>query len=907
MIKNTRFITKGKKVLQITRHELKELDKSTKKETVIRKNENTLFHQTTDIYRKKPANIQQLSKKKPFRLQKRNFQIKQQINTSDNTVQTYNQQLEQDITQQKNILTCDTPVSCQQQENVSTAAENSKHERHQSAEIQNDNRNNTSQESEHLDSSNYYKNKNGLDHNNPLIAKTNETKLTDNQINVHKSEFQMTEMPDFFGFNEQEIETPAFSSSEQDTDKQSNNTPELNKTKPQNIQRKPINQPTIPTIVQLTDTGNFKNFDSITSTESKPEPKKSIQRAEKKLEKVENQLAKAQKKTPYQGQFQSTEKQGTKPTKYKTGKKKVASFAKKTVQKSFHAAVSNTAVSLHRKVSETEKDNIGIEAAHKTEQFVERSGSFAIQSAKNQQKKHPYQKVKQLEKKWKKANIYLQYQKQIQNNEIPKKNPLSKLFLKRKIKRQYQKAYKQARATGTTVQQAMRMNSIVGKAIQKVVAKHFPIFALLAVLLILFALLSSGLSSCSSALTGGVSAIVSTSYTAPDKDINLAEAYYCSLESALQSRLNAIEQECQGYDEYRKSIGNIGHSPYELMALLTVLYDDFQFDSIKTGIEKVFEMQYPLDITETTEYKSDGDGGSYAWHVLHVKLSPLSFTDISAKLFADAEQKERYNTYLLTKGGRQYFSSPFGFDWMPYIQSIHDDNSMSLFMANGSMVSAGKDGTVIQAGAKTVILQDKHGYSAIYQGLDTITVVKDQDIKTGEAIGTAGSNMRLTFSFKGENLNPYFFVASIGSGLSGGIAFPDDPGSPMGDGSLAALIAEAEKYLGMPYVWGGSSPSTSFDCSGFICWIFTHSGVYNLSRTTAQGIYNQCTPISPENAKPGDIIFFTGTYSSPNPVTHVGLYVGGGQMVHCGEPISYTNINTAYWQKHFYSFGRISG
>jgi cell wall-associated NlpC family hydrolase len=106
-------------------------------------------------------------------------------------------------------------------------------------------------------------------------------------------------------------------------------------------------------------------------------------------------------------------------------------------------------------------------------------------------------------------------------------------------------------------------------------------------------------------------------------------------------------------------------------------------------------------------------------------------------------------------------------------------------------------------------------------------------------------------------------------------------------------------------VFGGSTPATSFDCSGYICWIFTQSGVKNLPRTTAQGIYNQCTPISASDAKPGDLVFFHSTYSTPNTVTHVGLYVGGGVMLHCGNPIGYTSINTTYWQNHFYSFGRL--
>ncbi len=97
-----------------------------------------------------------------------------------------------------------------------------------------------------------------------------------------------------------------------------------------------------------------------------------------------------------------------------------------------------------------------------------------------------------------------------------------------------------------------------------------------------------------------------------------------------------------------------------------------------------------------------------------------------------------------------------------------------------------------------------------------------------------------------------------------------------------------------PYVWGGSSPSTSFDCSGFVCWVFTNSGVHNLPRTTAQGIYDQCTPVSASEAKAGDIIFFTGTYNSAGAVSHVGIYCGNGVMIHCGDPIKYASITRAF-------------
>ena len=160
-----------------------------------------------------------------------------------------------------------------------------------------------------------------------------------------------------------------------------------------------------------------------------------------------------------------------------------------------------------------------------------------------------------------------------------------------------------------------------------------------------------------------------------------------------------------------------------------------------------------------------------------------------------------------------------------------------------------------------------------------------------------------TLSMKGNK--PYLFGNDIYANESAGEDY-DIPGEALADPDFAALITEAEKYLGFPYVWGGSSPSTSFDCSGFVCYVFSNSGVHNLPRTTAQGIYNQCAHIAPSEAKPGDIIFFTGTYDSPGPVSHVGIYVGNNMMIHCGSPIQYARTDSSYWTQHFYAFGRLN-
>lgn len=143
---------------------------------------------------------------------------------------------------------------------------------------------------------------------------------------------------------------------------------------------------------------------------------------------------------------------------------------------------------------------------------------------------------------------------------------------------------------------------------------------------------------------------------------------------------------------------------------------------------------------------------------------------------------------------------------------------------------------------------------------------------------------------------------STGSG-SDGMSY-EIPPEALQDEEFARMIREAEKYLGVPYVWGGYSPS-GFDCSGFVSYVINHCGNgWNLGRQTAEGLRNSCTFVSPGDAKPGDLIFFQGTYSTPG-ASHVGIYVGNNMMIHCGDPIHYSNIGTAYWQQHFMCFGRL--
>jgi hypothetical protein len=209
----------------------------------------------------------------------------------------------------------------------------------------------------------------------------------------------------------------------------------------------------------------------------------------------------------------------------------------------------------------------------------------------------------------------------------------------------------------------------------------------------------------------------------------------------------------------------------------------------------------------------------------------------------------------------------------------------------GNVDSEGSEDNNANPGVSTVTAKEKGLAYIIGEFTDKWGVKREICILAGVGINLGG----------GALYNESVMGGNIGGG--GNYRNYNIPQEALTDTAFAAMIEEGEKYLGYPYVWGGSSPSTSFDCSGFVSWVINHSG-WNLGRNGSQSLYNKCAPVPNEGAKPGDLVFFEGTYDSPG-ITHVGIYVGDGMMLHCGDPIGYTSINTVYWQNHLVGFGRL--
>lgn len=592
----------------------------------------------------------------------------------------------------------------------------------------------------------------------------------------------------------------------------------------------------------------------------------------------------------------------------------------------------------HQKLREVERQNVAVESAHKVETVGERLTGRVVRHLYRHHKSAPYQRVAKWEQKQAKAQISLSYQKALREHPELREKTVSRWIQRQKINRNYAKAAREAMKTAQHTRQAANTTGQVVRALAQFAGAHKTVFAIVVLLALVMVLFSSGLSSCTAMLSGIQSSIIASCYVADDKDINDAELFYTELETDLQQNINGTKSNFPDYDEYRFNIGEIGHNPYELMGYLSAAYDVFTFSQVQAELQRLFGLQYTLtrqEIIETRTYTDeDGDEHEYEWRVLQTTLAVCPLSQIIMESLRPGDPTDRYEVYMLTYGNRQAFSSPFSFPWLVYITSpygyrIHPisgeknlHRGVDIAVADGTPILAVQDGKVVSAGdagdfGLCVVIEDDKGYQSRYAHCSRLSVRAGQEVKKGDIIAavgstgnSTGSHLHLEVTHNGEYLNPYYFVDTGTSGpvgepgTPGGGEFPTNPGAPMGDKTFEAMLQEAEKYLGYPYVWGGSSPSTSFDCSGYVSWVINHSG-WDVGHLGAQSLFNICTPVSKAEAQPGDLIFFTKTFSANTPVSHVGIYVGGGRMIHCGDPISYANINSKYWQEHFYSYGRL--
>lgn len=690
-------------------------------------------------------------------------------------------------------------------------------------------------------------------------------------------------------------------------------------------------------------------------TEPMDEPEKAshekahrqYEKARRRVEQSGKKLEKAQSKLPSRRKIQLSRQYDSDTGKVRRRlrfeqevipESETPSLPKMAVKGAVQTAKTAAVFKVHTKIREVEQQNVAVEAAHKGEFLAERGAGRFLRWNRQRLRTKPYRDVQKAECRLVKDNAHLAWQTALRDHpELQKKNAMMKWVQKQKIKRKYAQAAREAQKTAQHTRNVLTATGQVIRATTQMVAAHKAVFLAVAGLVVVVLFFAAGMASCTAMLSGVQSSYISSCYVADEAEIDDSELHYTELETDLQKDIKDTEINYPGFDEYRYNIGEIGHNPYELMSYLSAVYDAFTYAQVQAELERLFSQQYTLTREEIVETRYDSEGDPYDWYVLQTTLSVRPLGQIIAESLPSGEQSDRYGVYMQTYGNRQAFGNPFDFPWLSYVSSpygyrIHPisgeknlHRGMDIAVAQGTPIRAVHDGRIVSAGdaggyGLCVVIEDNKGYQSRYAHCASLSVGAGQEVKRGDVIATVGStgnstgpHLHLETMLNGQYLNPYYFVdngdTSGGArpGEPGGPVIPDYSGEPMGDGSFDAMMAEAEKYLGYPYVWGGSSPSTSFDCSGYVSWVINQSGVGSVGRQTAGGLYNLSTPVSRENAQPGDLIFFTGTYSSPGPVSHVGIYVGNGQMLHCGDPIGYANINSSYWTKHFYAFGRIGG
>ena len=470
---------------------------------------------------------------------------------------------------------------------------------------------------------------------------------------------------------------------------------------------------------------------------------------------------------------------------------------------------------VHGKIYENEQENVGIEGAHRSELVGESGLRHGKRFVQKKIRQHPAKAVQRAESRYVKATADYHFRMAAQEHPEMSGNPVSRMWRKHRLKKQYQKRAREVAKTGAA-SAAKKTAAATEKAGAKIAGfvKRHPVGVLLALACVLLLFM---MQSCSSSLVtignAGAGAVGATTYPSQDEEMLAAEAAYSGMEAELQAYLDNYES-THDYDEYHFDLDSIEHDPYVLISILSVLHEGaWTADQVQGTLETLFDRQYILtedvvvEVRYRTESRTDSEGNSYTvevpynYYICYVTLENKNLSHLPLEIMSE-EQMARYALYMSTLGNRPDL----------FLESAYVEKYIT---------------------------------------------------------------------------NPP--------------ADYDVPEKYLDDETFAAILEEAEKYLGYPYVWGGSSPATSFDCSGFVSWVINHSG-WNVGRLGAQGLYNICTPTSAP--RPGDLVFFVGTYDTAG-VSHCGIYVGDGMMIHCGDPIQYANLNTSYWQSHFYAYGRL--
>lgn len=372
--------------------------------------------------------------------------------------------------------------------------------------------------------------------------------------------------------------------------------------------------------------------------------------------------------------------------------------------------------------------------------------------------------------------------------------------------------------------------------IRESVAEH-PLFIVsIAAIMIVVLIVSGSLTSCSALGSLINNTTLASSFTAEDVDIRQVEADYITLETELQKKVDHVKRDHPGYDEYNFTLAEISHNPFELAALLTVLYENYTPAQVQSMLQTIFDYQYKLTFEEIVETRTRIETRTGHKWVSDGEVDGVSIGHMESYEY---EVEVEYEYYIL-----------------------------NTTLTNNGIIAA----------------------------VNGLNLTQEQM-----------ERYRLLLEMRGNKPEIFGDNVYANPGVSEEYERYAVPGEYLTDQQFANLLHEAEKYLGYPYVWGGASPSTSFDCSGFVSYVINHSGNgWNYGRLTANGWKNATARVAASDVRAGDLVFFQGTYNTSG-ASHVGIVVDPIKkiMIHCGNPIQYASYDTAYWRAHAYCYGRI--
>ncbi len=572
----------------------------------------------------------------------------------------------------------------------------------------------------------------------------------------------------------------------------------------------------------------------------------------------------------------------------------------------------------HTKIHEAEDDNAGVEAAHSAERLTEES----VRRASGNSLRQSITKSDSARRMGNEPGLHkLNFGDEpsridaAAKQEVEKKTTFRKFFQKQR----YQRMYAAAKKEEKTVEQAYKASqSIVAKAaatVKETFVRNSKVFLAMGILGLFFFLMSSALASCTAVIHGTGSSVISTTYASTDEEIHNVENAYRSMENALNAQINSISSRYPDYDEFRYQIDEISHNPYHLISYFTVKYGEFKLSQVRRELEEIFHQQYEistqsdqLTVTHTKMVRvgeslgtvvtsgycscpiccGQWSGGPTASGVYPTSNHTIAvdaydpFVPIGTHVVMNGVEYVVEDTGAFARYGVQ-----FDVYYDSHVAALnHGHRTWEAYLADSNGRNEVQVTTTETVNRLSVTLTN-HNLDVVLRSRMNSDEIKRYDI------------YNRTFG----NRNYLFDLNSLpGFGPFSSYTIPPEA---LSDERFARMIREAEKYLGYPYVWGGSTPSTSFDCSGFVSWVVNNCGNgWNYGRLTAEGLRQVTAYVFPEDAMPGDLIFFQGTYDCYG-ASHCGIYVGDGMMIHCGNPIQYTSINSSYWQSHFYQFGRL--